>query len=47
MRLSCPAQAGHPVRRGPSVQQQPSRSTGSPGQVFRPDRSLTGVRRHS
>ncbi|PJG50798.1 hypothetical protein CVM73_34410 [Bradyrhizobium forestalis] len=29
--LSSPAKAGDPVRRGPSVQSQPSRSTGSPG----------------
>ncbi|RXH03303.1 hypothetical protein EAS61_02180 [Bradyrhizobium zhanjiangense] len=29
--LSCPAQAGHPVRRGPLDSSQPPRRTGSPG----------------
>ncbi|UUO46514.1 hypothetical protein DCM78_05935 [Bradyrhizobium sp. WBOS04] len=28
--LSCPAKAGHPVRRGPSTPAAPPRSTGSP-----------------
>ena len=33
--LSCPAKAGHPVRRGLSIQSLLSRSTGSPGQAGR------------
>ncbi|OSJ23522.1 hypothetical protein BSZ19_44590 [Bradyrhizobium japonicum] len=38
--LSCPAKAGHPVRRGLSAPAAPPRRTGSPGQAGRRQRRV-------